>query len=181
MNKKALITAEEFLAVCHPRIAPVAPAWVKALNAVLPTFGIDTEEETDAFLAQCGHESGGFLYLREIWGPTSAQRRYEGRKDLGNIHPGDGFKFRGRGLIQLTGRANYTQFAKDTGIDAVLDPEVLETLEGAITVACWYWRKRDLNKYVAKDDFKALTRAINGGFNGLADRESRLKKVEKLA
>jgi putative chitinase len=98
---------------------------------------------------------------------------------LGNVQAGDGSRYRGRGLIQLTGRANYTAFSKDSGIDAVNHPDVLGSMEGAIKAACWFWRKHELNRFVDRDDFRGLTRAINGGYNGLDDRLDRLGKLER--
>jgi putative chitinase len=160
------------------QITPSTPdtridAFIHHLNTYMPLYGIDTPNEIASFLAQVLHESGGLKWLREIWGPTPAQAKYEGRKDLGNTVRGDGKKFMGRGLIQLTGRANYARMSKDMfGDDRLLQtPDLLSTAEYAVKSACiyWQWRKMDL---IDDDlDIKAETKAVNGGYNGMADRQ----------
>lgn len=125
------------------------------------------------FLAQLAHESGGLVYTKEL----ASGKAYEGRKDLGNVKAGDGIRFKGRGYIQITGRANYTALAKDLGIDCVNHPEMLEQPHWALMSALWFWKTKHLNKYADKDDFTGLTRAINGGTNGMADRLAWLKKA----
>lgn len=140
------------------------------LNALMPEFGVDNNTRVAAFLAQVGHESGQLRYNKEIWGPTAAQKGYEGRKDLGNVIAGDGVKFKGRGLIQITGRANYSSFGIATGADCVNNPDLLESPEYAVMTACWFWKSRNLSKYADNGDFKTLTKRINGGLNGLDDR-----------
>jgi hypothetical protein len=92
-------------------------------------WGIKTPLQKAHFLAQCAHESGNFIYTKEIWGPSAAQQRYEGRKDLGNTQPGDGFKFAGRGYIQVTGRANYSQFRKGVSDDVVANSTLVQSSE----------------------------------------------------
>lgn len=133
-------------------------------------FGIDTPTRQAAFLAQIGHESGGLHWSVEIWGPTEAQRRYEGRRDLGNVQIGDGFRFRGRGLIQTTGRANYVATGKALGVDLIAKPELLALPELAARSAAWYWKSRNLNALADAGDFERITRKINGGLNGQAER-----------
>jgi len=130
------------------------------------------------FLSQVGHESLSFIYTKEIWGPTSAQQRYEGRADLGNTQTGDGKKFLGRGLIQVTGRGNNAKCSLALFGDLrLLDtPELLEQPGNAVASAFWYWDTRQLS---AIDDVKTLTKKINGGYNGLADRLSRFEKALK--
>jgi putative chitinase len=149
-------------------IDPVADAAVD----VLPQYGITTPLRLAHFWAQMSHECAGFRTLHEYWGPTDAQRRYEGRKDLGNTQPGDGYRFRGRGIIQLTGRANYVTFGKRIGLDLVNNPDVAADPKTALRVACEYWRSRSLNALADKNDIVAITRKINGGLNGLADRRA---------
>jgi putative chitinase len=138
-------------------------------------WGIKTPLQKAHFLAQCAHESGNFVYTKEIWGPSSAQQRYEGRKDLGNTQPGDGFRFAGRGYIQVTGRANYTQFKKGVTDDVVSNSTLVEKKYVAET-ACWFWRTRKLNEAAIDDSMgtlKYITKRINGGYNGLDDRKKK--------
>lgn len=146
-------------------------------------FGIDTPLRQAHWLAQIAHESGRFRYVREIWGPTDAQRRYEPPSTLaaklGNTQPGDGKKFMGRGFIQVTGRANYQHASRDLfGSDSLLSkPESLE-LNPALS-AGWYWSIRKINRHADRDDLIAVTKAINGGTNGLADRKDCLAVAKK--
>lgn len=125
-------------------------------NKYLPEFGINSIDKISAFFAQIGHESMNLNATSEIWGPTVAQRRYENNKDLGNTQPGDGSKYRGHGLIQVTGRANHTAFNKwlhdkgliDSSINIVDHPELIATNpELAVLSAFWYWEKTNLNNY----------------------------------
>jgi putative chitinase len=152
--------------------------WYAPVKAALIEFSIDTPVREAAWLAQIGHESGGFRFVREIWGPTPAQTRYEGRKDLGNVEPGDGFRFRGRGLIQITGRANYTAAGKALGVDLVRRPELLEAPAMAARSAAWFWLTHGCNRFADVGDFVGLTRRINGGLNGVVDREKRWKRAQ---
>ena len=165
-----MITAQQLKQIYPQSTAANIELYLPFLNSLLPQFGIDTPERTCAFIAQVGHESGQLRYNKEIWGPTAAQKGYEGRKDLGNVIAGDGVKFKGRGLIQITGRANYQAFKNDTGIDCIGAPAVLELPDNAVRTACWFWRWKDLNKFADNSDFKTLTKRINGGLNGYADR-----------
>jgi len=147
-----------------------AKLWLPYIEAAMDEFYIDFPARKAAFLAQIGHESGGLRYTVEIWGPTPAQTRYEGRKDLGNTEPGDGFKFRGRGLIQTTGRNNYFRTGQALGVDLIAKPELLSTADLAARSAGWFWRINDLNKLADAGDFVKITKRINGGTNGLDDR-----------
>ena len=133
-------------------------------------FDIGTPERMAAFLAQVGHESGGFHWLTELWGPTSTQTRYEGREDLGNIQEGDGFKYRGRGLIQLTGRANYQAASDALATDFIGNPEQLAEPEYAVRSAMWFWQSHGLNEMADSGQFERITKVINGGLNGYAER-----------
>lgn len=143
----------------------------------LKQYEINTQPRIAAFLAQVGHESGGLHYLKELWGPTPAQVRYEGRLDLGNTQLGDGTKFKGRGLLQTTGRTNYTRLSKALGIDFVKNPELLEIPENALLSACQFWKDNKLNEIADSGDFKLLTKRINGGYNGLAERTALYQKA----
>ena len=178
-----------------------------ALNKILPKYEINTEKRIAGFLAQCGHESLDFTVLRENlnYGAKGlrttfakyfkddatalkyerkpemiANRVYASRMSNGDEASGDGYKFRGRGAIQLTGRANYTAFAKDIG--KTLDETIayLETLDGAIESACWFWKQNGLNAICDKDDIVAMTKRINGGTIGLEDRKAHYEKAKQV-
>jgi putative chitinase len=150
----------------------VLPALLSAMRA----YAIESPARAAAFLAQVAHESGGFKYTREIWGPTPAQKRYEGRLDLGNTEPGDGERFKGRGYIQITGRSNYKSVGTALGIDLIAEPEKLELSRLAAVSAAWWWSARKLNVLADHDDaesFELITKRINGGLNGYEDRKRR--------
>ena len=150
-----------------------------AINLTLHRYEINTTERITAFIAQVGHESGRLLYAREIWGPTAAQQRYEGRADLGNVQRGDGKRYMGRGLIQITGRANYQQISDALGVDFVSNPDLLESTLYASLSAGWYWDSRRLNRWADSGDFERITRRINGGVNGLEDRYALLEAARE--
>ena len=147
-----------------------ATEFAPLLDAAMEEFEINTPARQAAFLAQIGHESGGLHWLVELLGPSSAQRRYEGRYDLGNIAPGDGFKFRGRGLIQLTGRANYQKAGVGLGADFIGNPELLGEPEMACRSAAWFWQSHGLNELADAGQFEKVTKIINGGLNGYPER-----------
>jgi putative chitinase len=131
------------------------------------------------FLAQLGHESGSLIYTAEL----ASGAAYEGRIDLGNTQPGDGPRFKGRGLIQITGRTNYTSYGNDRGQDYItgLNPNLLAT-DPNIAADCsgWFWATRQLNELADSDDLLTITKRINGGTNGLDDRARRLKLAKCL-
>lgn len=136
------------------------------------------------YLSQLKHESGAFRHDREIWGPTPAQSRYEGRKDLGNVVAGDGSRYRGRGPIQITGRSNYEQFTawcrrfvSANAPDFVANPELVNTDPWEGLVAIWYWSTRNLNTEADRGDIDQISRRINGGNNGLQDRRDRYVRL----
>ncbi len=147
----------------------------KKYKTLLNGYRINTPLRLAHFMAQIEHESGGFKWLTELGGKSYFDK-YEGRKDLGNLQPGDGAKFKGRGYIQVTGRYNYTILSKDTGIDFLNNPDLLAQEVNAIVSACWFWNKNKINDLADKDDAKAVTKKINGGFNGLEDRLKLLNK-----
>jgi len=128
------------------------------------------------FLAQMCHESGGLQWFKEF----ASGKAYEGRKDLGNTHPGDGVKYKGRGPIQITGRYTYEKCGKYLGLDLVNNPTLLEQPENGFKSAAWFWCvfKPKLNSYAAKDDIKMCTKLVNGGYNGLTSRKEYLKKAK---
>lgn len=144
------------------------------LNGAMEEYGINSAARVSAFLAQLAHESGEFRWMEEIWGPTTAQRRYEPvtelARRLGNTQSGDGKRFKGRGPIQLTGRANYRRFGDLLGVDLVAEPERAAQPDVAFRIAALYWMSRGLNELADREDFREITRRINGGFNGLPDR-----------
>jgi putative chitinase len=171
--------------------------WYHALEQLLPDYEISTPQRMAAFLAQCAHESGGFTALKENlnyravtlrkvfpkYFPTDeiasayaqqqaaiANRVYANRMGNGDEHSGDGFKYCGRGLIQVTGKENYTWFADSLGITPEEASEYMETFEGAAQSACWFWETNNLNTWADKGDIMTLTKRINGGTIGLEDR-----------
>ena len=178
--------------------------WLDGLNKCFDKYSINTPERQACFLAQVMHESGGFKFLSEnlnysanalmrTWSSRFpdidtaekyannpekiANKVYAGR--MGNIEEGDGWKYRGRGLIQLTGRENYANFGLNAGVDVLSNPDLLATPEYATLSAGWYWNKRNLNDLADKNpmDIEGITKKINGGLNGIEDRKARTQKV----
>jgi predicted chitinase len=173
-----MLTTEQLQAIMPQLPAAKRTTYFPFLTAAVAEFGIEQPARTAAFLAQLAHESAQFRFMEEIWGPTAAQRRYEPPDELattlGNTERGDGFRFKGRGPIQVTGRANYRRFGDLLGLDLVASPEQAAKPEVAFRIAGLYWRKKGLNELadrVTAEAFREITRRINGGFNGLADRQ----------
>lgn len=156
-----------------------AATYAPLLSFAMDSYQINTPKRQAAFLAQLSHESLRLSLTREIWGPTEAQKGYEGRSDLGNFRPGDGERFMGRGLIQITGRANYIGVAGALCLDCVNHPELLEQPEHASDSAAWWWKARGLNQLADDDRFSDITRRINGGLNGEAEREALWKQAKE--
>jgi putative chitinase len=173
----------------------IDPSWLEPLTAAFTRFEINTPERQAAFIGQCAHESANFKTLQEnlnysakglnaTWPsrfPSEAEAQpyhrqpekiankvYSGR--MGNLEEGDGWKYRGRGLIQLTGKDNYRLASDALGVDFIADPDLVLTKEYAALTAAWYWNKRGLNKEADAKDFTGMTKKINGGVIGLADR-----------
>lgn len=140
-------------------------------------FDIVTPKRAAAFLAQIAHESLGFAYSSEI----ASGAAYEGRRDLGNVRPGDGRRFKGRTYIQITGRNNYAAVSRALGVDFLLYPERLALQRYAAKGAAWWWKTHGCNELADRGDFVALTRRINGGTNGLADRQRYWRRAKPLA
>ena len=161
----------EILAACTGARIDRARAFASFVTDAMKEFSIDTPQRQAAFLAQVGHESGGLHWTVELWGPTPSQTKYEGRVDLGNTHLGDGYRFRGRGLIQVTGRDNYARMGRALGVDLEADPDLLATPKLAARSAGCFWQSHGLNTYADLGEFEKLTRRINGGLNGLDDRK----------
>ena len=171
--------------------------WFDAITTILPDYEINTKSRLSAFLAQTAHESGGYKFLKENlnykaaslrrvfpkYFPTDelaaayankpemiANRVYGGRMGNGDEHSGDGFRYCGRGLIQLTGKQNYQNFAESIETPVEELPEYLATFEGSVQSACWFWETNNLNQWADKGDILTLTKRINGGTIGLEDR-----------
>jgi putative chitinase len=179
---------------------PYVDHWHHALSQLFPDYEINTPQRIAAFVAQCAHESGGFMVLKENlnykaatlrkifpkYFPTDAMAAeyaakpnkqeaianlvYANRMGNGGPETGDGYRYCGRGLIQLTGKSNYSWFAASLGISVEEAAEYLQTFEGAAQSACWFWETNNLNRFADAGDIKGLTKAINGGFIGLEDR-----------
>ena len=179
---------------------PYLDHWTEALNKILPDYDISTPQRVAAFIAQAGHESGNFTALHENLNyrpetlrkvfpkyfpddATAAQfahnpemianRVYANRMGNGDEASGDGFRYCGRGLIQLTGKSNYQAFADSIQTPVEQIPDFLQTFEGAVQSACWFWENNNLNQYADNGDFVTMTKRINGGTIGLDDRQHR--------
>ena len=176
---------------------PYVPQWYEAVSSILPEYEINTPQRVAAFLAQCAHESGGFVFLKENLNYKApslrkvfpkyfpddatasayankperiANRVYAIRMGNGDESSGDGWRYCGRGLIQLTSKDNYTFFAASLDIPVEEASEYLQTFEGAVQSACFFWEQNNLNKWADAGDILTLTKRINGGTIGLEDR-----------
>jgi putative chitinase len=177
---------------------PYVPQWYKALCMILPEYGINTPARVAAFVAQCAHESGNFRLLKEnlnyraeslmkVW-PSRfpnieiarqyamqpekiANKVYSSRMGNGDEASGDGWAYAGKGLIQLTGKDNYSWFAASIETPLEQIPEYLQTFEGSVQSACWFWEVNNLNQWADAGDILTLTKRINGGVIGLEDRK----------
>ena len=191
------VTLEQLAAFFEDTDEDILATFVDPINAVAEEFEINTPQRISMFLAQIGHESGGLTKLREnlnykaerlaqifpkyfrnvdpdeyAHNPEKiANRVYASRMGNGDEASGDGYRFRGRGAIQLTGRSNYTSCGEDIGVDLISNPDYLETPEGAIRSAAWFWDQRGLNDFADNNDIVTVTKRINGGTIGLADRK----------
>ena len=171
-------TSKERLSIVMPHAVPdKIERYFDPLIRGMKKYDITTHRRMTHFLAQLAHETASFRYAEEIADGSA----YEGRGDLGNTELGDGKRFKGRGLIQLTGRSNYAAYSQDSGVDCVARPEVVATDPFvAVDVACWYWNKHQLNRLADQDDVKAVTKVINGGYNGLDDRVAYLNRAKAV-
>jgi putative chitinase len=161
------------------RQAQIIDAVGAVLQSTLERYQIDTPLRVAHFLAQAFHESDGMCTTQEY----ASGAAYEGRRDLGNTQRGDGVRYKGRGLFQLTGRANYTAYGPKIGIPDLVDhPERAADPAVSLLIACEYWKERrgGLNQYADRDDVVTITRAINGGLNGLEDRKNYLAKAKRV-
>ncbi|OEZ56955.1 chitinase class I [Janthinobacterium sp. HH103] len=169
------VTLAQLVAIM-PLARARAPAFLAPLNAAMVEFGITTPARQASFLAQVGHESGSLAYVREL----ASGQAYEGRADLGNTQRGDGVRFRGRGLLQVTGRTNYAACGKALGLDLLAKPELLEQTVNACRSAGWFWQTKGLNALADAGDQVKVTRRINGGVNGLAERLALFQEARKV-
>jgi predicted chitinase len=173
------LTALQLCEIVPTLNANTAARLISAINQAMQAGNITTPTREAAFLAQIAHETGGFRWFREL-GSEAYFQRYDGRTDLGNLQPGDGARFCGRGFIQITGRANYERAGKALDVDLVDQPCLAETPEVGTRIAAWYWQSRDLNACADRGDFITITRRINGGLIGLADREAYYARAKKV-
>lgn len=153
------------------------------LNHAMDMFEINSPMREAAFLAQIAHESGELKFFEEIWGPTAAQRRYEPPSDLakrlGNTQKGDGRRYKGRGPIQITGRFNYRKYGQLLNLDLEGNPDLAATTQIGFETAGQFWKMNGLNELADIPDFTAITKRINGGLNGLADREKYFARAKQ--
>ncbi len=154
----------------------ITTAAAPAMQEKLAAAGIDTELRIAHFLAQTCEESDGYCTTVEY----ASGLAYEWRADLGNNQPGDGVKFKGRGLIMITGRYNYTSYGKLLGLDLIDKPTLAADPVNAVAIAVAYWNDHGLNAFADKDDIETITRRINGGLNGLATRQLYLVRAMRL-
>ena len=171
-----VITAEQIAACTGCSILRTA-TWLVPLTNAMSEFNIDTPARQAMFLAQCGHESDGLVFVHELWGNTPQQLTYQGR--MGNINPGDGKKYMGRGPIETTGHDNYVKVMMALGIDCVEHPELLEDPTNGARASAYFWQSNGLNVFADSGDIAGCTRRINGGLTGLADRTARWNVAKK--
>lgn len=204
--KKVKILTQDKLARALPNNKHIGD-WYEVLDKILPQYEITTVNRIASFLAQCSHESMEFTRLREnlnyraeslvkTWPrhfpnmeianqyarqpEKIANRAYANRMGNGNEASGDGWKYAGKGIIQLTGKSNYSEFAKAIKMRLEDVPDYLQTYEGAIKSACWFWKKNNLNSFADVEDIKGQTKVINGGYNGLDDRLKKYSSIKSI-
>ena len=183
LSDEEVMTRGEYDLALAPASKKDRDRYYRPLMAAMEECNIKGPARMAMFLAQLMHESGNLRYDEEIWGPTPIQRGYEGRRDLGNIKVGDGRRFRGRGLFQLTGRANYQNMGNMLGLPLVDNPELAREPINSARIAAHYWRTRGLNEIADKNDinaFRQVTRRINGGLIGLSDRLEHWKRIQAV-
>lgn len=168
------VTREQMLAIM-PNAGRRIDTYLPIINGWAEHFHINTKRRMAHYLAQIAHESGELRYTREL----ASGKAYEGRKDLGNVHAGDGVKFKGRGLIQITGRTNYHNYSIFCGFDVENNPELLERPLGAVKSSMWIFEKFGCNELADADNLKAIRKKINGGYNGLSACSVYLTRAKK--
>lgn len=168
------LTADELGRIVPNLAVDRRSEWTEVLNRAMAEFDITTARRQAAFLAQVAYETVQFGQLVEPWGPSPQQQRYDPPSSLaaglGNVNPGDGKRFRGRGLIWITGRHNYEVIGKALNADLIADPDLAATPKYAARTAAWFWKSRKLNDLADQDDIRSITKRINGGLNGLDER-----------
>lgn len=171
-----MITLSQLSLICQRAKTQTLARFEEPLRDAMVEFGINTPLREAAFIAQIAHESGEFQYVREL----ASGSAYEGRADLGNTQPGDGVRYKGRGLIQITGRANYSACAAALDLPLVFHPELLELPVNACRSAGWFWALHKLNLLADLEDFPRITRAINGGLTHEKEREAYYEKAKRV-
>lgn len=168
-----MVTAEQIKAIYKEAREERISTFLPFINKTLEKYSINTPTRIQYFLAQIGHESGQLNYEEEL----ASGKAYENRKDLGNTSPGDGVRYKGRGLIQITGKNNYAALTLDLDVPFLDNPELLKQPQWAVESAGWFWNKNNLNSLCDLNLFQQLTRRINGGLNGYADRYKLLQRA----
>lgn len=171
-----MITKQMIKAIAPRSKDSVVDPMIQYLNKYMPDYGVNTYLRICHFLAQAAHESDSFKTLEEY----ASGAAYEGRKDLGNVKPGDGKKYKGRGIFQLTGRANYRVMSDKLNRPLEDNPDLAKTPEISVLTALEYWKSRGLNKFADADDVKTITKRINGGYNGFEDRKAYLARAKTV-
>jgi putative chitinase len=171
-----MLTEQMIKAIVPSSKESIVKPVVQYFNKYAKKYGITTYLRVCHFIAQAAHESAHFTVLEEF----ASGAAYEGRKDLGNVHKGDGKRYKGRGIFQLTGRANYRAMGARLGIDLENNPEMAEQPEISVLTALEYWTSRNLSQYADIDNVKIITKKINGGENGLDDRMRYLAKAKTV-
>lgn len=169
-----MLTDAQLAAIMPNMPAARRALFLPALNQTMQAYTISNRLRAAAFLGQLAHESGEFRFMEELWGPTTQQKRYEPPSDLatrlGNTQPGDGKRYKGRGPIQITGRANYKRYGDLLGLNLVAQPELAATPAIGLSAAGMYWRTNGLNALAELQDYRGITRRINGGYIGWDER-----------
>lgn len=160
-----MISTTQLQAIC-PHAGGRISSFIQPINDAMSRFSILTPRRMAAFLAQCAHESTEFLNMREL----ASGNAYEGRTDLGNTQAGDGARFKGGGLIEITGRYNFTRCAEAIGVDLVNQPDLIEIPENACMASAWWWQTHGLNELADDNKFGTITHKVNGGYNHLDER-----------
>ena len=171
-----IITADMIKIIAPNSKTEIVAPMINYLNKYLPSYGIDSYLRICHFIAQAAHESASFRTLEE-YADGSA---YEGRKDLGNVNKGDGKRYKGRGIFQLTGRANYRDMSNKLKMDLENNPTLAATPEVSVLTALEYWKSRSLSTYADQDDVTTITKRINGGLNGFDQRKAYLAKAKTV-